>query len=276
MSKFALAARAAALLLICILAVSCSKTRTDAADVMPVDELYNTAKSALENGNTGRAITMYRRLIARFPFGKYNEQAQLELAYAQYKERKPEDALSTVNRFIKLYPTHAHIDYAYYLRGLINFSRESGLLSRFLTGDKTRHDLSYARQSFADFGELLKRFPESGYVDDARQRMIFLRDGLAQYELNIAEYYFRREAYVAAVNRAKYIVDNYQQTTQCGDALAIMAEGYARLGQDTLAEDAKKVLKQNYPDHAYFAGGWPNSRSKFWTLIPFVGANKPG
>src|SRR5690348_14697888 len=118
MSKLTFAARAAAVLLVIFLA-ACGKTRTDAADTMPVDELYNTAKRSLDNGNNGRAIQMYKRLIARFPFGKYNEQSQLELAYAQYKDKKFEDALSTVNRFIKLYPTHERIDYAYYLRGLI-------------------------------------------------------------------------------------------------------------------------------------------------------------
>ena len=275
MSKIAFAARAAAVLLVIFLA-ACGKTRTDAADVMPVDELYNTAKRSLDNGNNGRAIQMYKRLIARFPFGKYNEQSQLELAYAQYKDKQFEDGLSTINRFIKLYPTHERIDYAYYLRGLINFNRESGLLSRYLTGDKTRHDLTYARQSFQDFGELIKRFPDSKYVDDSRQRMVYLRDGLAQFELNVADYYFRREAYVAAVNRAKTIVDEYQQTKQCGDALAIMAEGYARLGQEQLAEDAKRVLKQNYPEHEYFSGGWPHSRNRLWSLIPFVGSNRPG
>ena len=274
MSKLTFAVRLCAVLLVVFLA-ACGKTRTDAADVMPVDELYNTAKRSLDNGNNGRAIQMYKRLIARFPFGKYNEQSQLELAYAQYKDKKFEDGLSTINRFIKLYPTHQRIDYAYYLRGLINFNRESGLISRYLTGDITRHDLSYARQSFQDFGELIKRFPDSQYADDARQRMIYLRDGLAQYELNVADFYFRRQAYVAAINRAKTIIDEYQQTKQCGDALAIMTEGYARLGQEQLSEDAKRVLKQNYPDHAYFSGGWPHQRNKFLQLIPFVGSNKP-
>jgi outer membrane protein assembly factor BamD len=266
-------ARALLLPLAIVLAfAACSgKNRTDAADVLPVEELYQEAHHAIEAGNWERAATYHKRLIARFPFGKYNEQAQLELAYAYYKQHKPEDATSAVDRFIKLYPTHEKIPYAYYLRGLTNFSREGGWLSRLINRDETRHDLTFAHQAFQDFGELVKRFPESIYAEDARQRMIFLRNGLSQAELNVASYYFRREAYIAVTARTRFILDNYEQTPQTADALALMCESYHRLGQETLAQDTRKVLALNYPEHPYLAGAWPAQQSRWKTLIPFFG-----
>lgn len=266
-----LLARCAVALLVLTLGACGLKNRTDAADLLPVDQLYAEAHEALQSGNYDRASTYFRRLIARFPFGKFNEQAQLELAYADYKSGKPEDAISAIDRFIKLYPTHGRIPYAYYLRGLINFNRESGILARIINRDETRHDLSYARQAFQDFGELLRRFPDSEYALDARQRMIFLRNGLSQAELNVASYYFRREAYIGAINRCRYILDNYEQTPQSADALALMAESYNRLGQEQLSVDARKVLELNYPEHPYLAGAWPASRSIWRRLIPFFG-----
>ena len=260
-------------LLIAFALAACSgKNRTDAADVLPVEELYEQAHQSLEAGNWERAATFHKRLIARFPFGKYNEQAQLELAYAYYKQHKPEDAVSAIDRFIKLYPTHEKIPYAYYLRGLTNFTREGGWLARLINRDETRHDLTFAHQAFQDFGELVKRFPESVYAEDARQRMIFLRNGLAQAELNVADYYFRREAYIAVAARARYILDNYEQTPQAADALALMCESYARLGQDTLSQDTRKVLALNYPEHPYLSGAWPAAQSRWRTLIPFFGS----
>ena len=272
MSRLAPFARALLAVLVLALAACHGKNKSDAADTLPVEELYAQAHQSLENENWDRASQYYKRLIARFPFGKYNEQAQLELAYAEYKQHKPEEAISTIDRFIKLYPTHEKIPYAYYLRGLTNFSREGGWLARLINRDESRHDLTYAHQAFQDFGELVKRFPESVYAADARQRMIFLRNGLAQGELNVASYYFRREAYIAVAARARYILDNYEQTPQAGDALALMSESYHRLGQDTLSQDTRKVLALNYPEHPYLTGAWPAQQSRWKTLIPFFGS----
>lgn len=269
--------RLAFVLAIALLGAACRKDgRLDETETLPVDQLYAEAKALLEAGNYERSIRYYRRLVARFPFGKYTEQAELDTAYAQYKAGEPEEALSTINRFIRQYPTNKHVDYAYYLRGLINFNREVGLLERYVANDSTRRDLGFARQSFQDFGELLKRFPDSRYAEDARQRMVYLRNGLAQGELNVAQYYFRREAYIAAQGRAKYIIENYQQTPQAAEALAIMAESYKRLGQQKLAEDAVRVLQLNYPDHPYLQGEWPARDNKWWQLIPGFGESKAG
>lgn len=254
-----------------LFAAGCSRVKKDdAAETLPVEGMYAEAKSALEFGNLDRSIKFYKRLIARFPFGNYTEQAQMELAYAEYKSHKPDDAYSSINRFIKTYPTHKQIDYAYYLRGLINFTRESGLLERYVNMDMTKRDQGFPRQAFDDFSELVNKLPDSQYVEDARQRMIYLRNAMAQAELNVAKYYLHRGAYVAAANRSKYIVENYQRTPQAGDALAIMTESYKSLGQDKLADDSEQVLKLNYPDHPYFKGHWP-TRPAFWKrIVPFT------
>lgn len=246
----------------------------DATETLPVEEMYTEANRSMRAGNYERAVRYYRRLIARFPIGRYTEQAELELGYAQFKSRSYEEALSQVNRFIRQYPTHRHIDYAYYLRGLINFEREAGLLERWIKSDATRRDQGFARQSFQDFGELLQRYPDSRYAADARQRMIHLRNDMAQAELNVASYYFRRGAYVAAQSRAKTILEIYQETPQAAEALAIMAESYARLGQERLAADVRSVLELNYPDHPYLRGAWPARGNRFWQLVPFIGESR--
>lgn len=258
------------------LLAACGDTRVDATETLPVDELYAEAKQSLQASNYERAARYYRRLIARFPFGRFTEQAELELAFAFYKGGDSEEALSTTNRFIRTYPTHPHIDYAYYLRGLINFNREYGVLERYIQQDATRRDLANARQSFQDFSELIQRFPNSRYAVDSRQRMIHLRNGLAQAELNVASYYLRRRAYIAAQTRAKFLLETYPQTPQTGDALAIMSESYRQLGQAKLAEDTEAVLRLNFPQHPYLDGGWPAKRSVWWQLVPFVGDRRAG
>ena len=240
----------------------------DPMDTKTVEELYAQGVDAIDKNSFDFAVRTFQRLISRFPFGAYTEQSQLNLAYSQYKDGKPDDAYSTVNRFIKTYPTHRHIDYAYYLRGLINFNRSGGFLERYIGQDMTKRDQANLRQSFDDFGALITRYPNSAYAGDARQRMVALRNTMAQADLYIALYYFKREAYVASSNRAKEIVETYPQTPQVGDALAIMYKSYDKLGQQKLAEDAKHVLELNYPDHPALHGKWPRYRSNWWKLIP--------
>jgi len=242
--------------------------RGDPMDTLPVEQLYQQGVDALNAGNNDFAIRSFQRLIARFPFGPYTEQSQINLAYGQYKSDKPDDAYSTINRFIKTYPTHRHIDYAYYLRGLINFNRSAGFIERYVGQDMTKRDQVNLRQSFDDFAALISRYPQSAYADDSRQRMIFLRNMMASADLHVAMFYFQRNAYVAASNRAKTIVETYPQSPQSGDALAIMVDSYKKLGQDKLSADTERVLKLNYPEHPYFSGDWPKYRSWLWKLIP--------
>ena len=266
------------LLPLLMLATSCSKffDRDDPLETLAVEPMYETAKSALESGNTGRAERFYKRLIARFPFGPYTEQSQLELAYAQFRASKGEEALSTLNRFIKTYPTHLHVDYAYYLRAVVNFNSGNALLDRLVGTDATQRDQSSLRQSFNDFAELIRRFPNSRYTADARQRMVYVRNQLARHEINVAKYYLRRGAWIGAAKRGQYIVEFFPQSTYQGDALAVMAESYRRLGQDDLADDAMRVLRTNDPDHAYFSGDWPTKRAWWRKLIPLADNSRKG
>jgi outer membrane protein assembly factor BamD len=243
-------------------------------DNMPVDTLYNTAHKSLENADYAAATRAYQRLIARFPSGEYNEQAQLDMAYAQYKDNQPDDALSTVNRFIKTYPANKHVDYAYYLRGLINFDRTSGVIERYVKRSEaqTRRDQGYNLQAFDDFSELSRRFPDSAYTADARQRMIYLRNVLAQYEINVAEFYLHNKVYVAAANRAQYVIEHYQQAPQAGDALAILTRSYLALQQKALADQSRQVLALNYPNHPYLTDAkWPHAPSMLRKMVPFSG-----
>ena len=240
----------------------------DPMDTKTVEELYVQGVDAIDKNSFDFAVRTFQRLISRFPFGAYTEQSQLNLAYSQYKDGKPDDAYSTINRFIRTYPTHRHIDYAYYLRGLINFNRSGGFLERYIGQDMTKRDQVNLRQSFDDFGALITRYPNSAYAGDARQRMVALRDTMAQADLNIALYYYKREAYVASSNRAKDIIETYPQTPQVGDALAILYKSYEAAGQQKLADDAKRVLELNYPEHPALHGKWPRYRSNWWKLIP--------
>jgi outer membrane protein assembly factor BamD len=255
-------------------ACSMFRHKRDSIDTMPLTALYGNAHASLENGDYAAATKAYQRLIARFPSGDYNEQSQLDLAYSQYKDNQPDDALSTINRFIKTFPTHKHVDYAYYLRGLINFDRTSGVIERYLHREtaQTRRDQAYNLQAFDDFSELSRRFPDSAYTADARQRMIYLRNVLAQYEINVAEFYLRQKAYVASADRAQYVVEHYQQAPQTGDALAILTRSYIALDQKGLADQSRQVLALNYPNHPYLTDAkWPHAPSTLRKMVPFSG-----
>lgn len=213
------------------------------------NRLYSEAKSALNDGDYPTAIKYFESLQARYPFGRYAQQAQLELIYVYYRDDEPASAVAAADRFIKLHPRHPFVDYAYYLKGLANFNQSKGLWERYLPQDPTQRDPGAARQSFQDFSELAKRFPDSKYTQDALQRMAYLRNNLAQYEVNVAKYYMKREAYVAAANRAKYVVENYPRTPAVPDALGVMARAYKVMGMDDLSADALRVLEKNQPNH---------------------------
>lgn len=241
-------------------------------ETLPVEAMYGSAKASMDSGNYDRAGRYYQRLVSRFPYGPYSEQAQLELAYVQHKQAKTEEATSTINRFIRTYPTHRHIDYAYYLKALINFDRSSGLLLRLARQDMSARDLGAPTQSLNDFADVVRRYPNSRYAPDARQRMIYLRNLLAQHELNVGLYYLRRDAFVASANRGKFMLQTFPQSAYDGDAVALMAASYRGMGEATLEADARRVLEQNYPDHDYLKGGrWPAKDGFFSRLNPFDG-----
>ena len=253
-------------LLLALLSACAGSSAEQETETLPVDQLYAEAKSSLDNGNFERSIRYYKRLTSRFPFGDITEQAQLDLAYAQYRRAEYDDAISTVNRFIKTYPAHAKIDYAYYLRGLVNFDRNRSYIDRLIPSQAGNRDQESARQAFNDFGEMLRRYPNSSYAPDARQRMTYILNSLAEYEVHVARYYYSRGAYVAAINRAQIAMTEYQNVPAIEDALGILVNSYNALGMDQLRDDARRVLEKNYPKSLYLTQGFKSRTQPWWKL----------
>jgi outer membrane protein assembly factor BamD len=208
-------------------------------------KLYELGRKALDSGYYDTAIKDYQDLASKFPFGDLAQQGQLDMAYAQYMANQPEAAVATADQFIKTYPRHPNVDYAYYVRGLATFAETRGALDDLLGIDPAQRDPRPALESFQYFAELIKRFPDSRYAADARQRMVYLKNYLARHEIYVADYYLRRGAYVAAANRAQTVVENYPQTRSVPRALRIMIEAYEKLGLKEAAADARRVLEAN-------------------------------
>jgi len=238
------------LLFTAITACSTNSTDTKFETFPELDarELYETALESLKSGNYQSAIQRLEALDLRYPFGAYSQQSQLDLIFAYHKHGDTASALSSADRFIRQNPRHPNVDYAYYMKGLVNFNSEVGFFQELFSAKLSQRDASSARQAFEDFSELMRRFPESRYSADARQRMIFLRNRLAEYEIHVARYYMTRESYLAAANRAKYVVEHYPRTPSVAIALDIMVTCYEILELNELASKAKTVLKYNYPD----------------------------
>jgi len=234
----------------------CSNIFSDPKEIAAawtVQHLYSEAKEALEVGDYTAAIKYYELLEARYPFGKYAQQAQLDVIYAYYKFSEPESAIIAADRFLKLHPRHPKADYVYYLKGLVNFEANQGGLDRFLPVDRSQRDQKTTLQSFMDFSQLVERYPKSKYSEDARQRMLYLRNMLAKHELHVAKYYLKRGAYVAAANRAKTIIESYQRTPVVPEALIVLAKAYKIMDLNDLSASAIKVLKLNYPNNREIA-----------------------
>lgn len=215
-------------------------------DTRSAEELYQAASTALAQRNYERAVTLYRRLNTQYPFGRHAEQGQLDMAFAHYRAREPEPALSTLDRFIRTYPSHPNIDYAWYLKGLVNYEESRGFIRRLFPTMAIDRDHEHARRAFHDFQELIQRHPDSRYVPDARQRMVYLRNNLAEYEVTVGSYYQRRNAHVAAIKRAQYVIENYPGAPATVDALLLLEENYRALDLDELAADTRRVLETNY------------------------------
>ncbi len=208
-------------------------------------KLYAEAKASLSEGEYESAIKLYEKLEARYPHGAYAQQAQLETAYAYYKFSEPESAIAAADRFIKLHPRHANVDYAYYLRGLIVFPARKSIFEFVFPQDESKRDPNSSLESFNYFNELVQKFPNSKYAKNATVRMRYLRNKVSKHELHVARYYMRRGAYLAAIDRASYVVEHYQQTPAVSDALLLMVDGYKKLNQPLLAQDAQRVYDMN-------------------------------
>ncbi|WP_096087332.1 outer membrane protein assembly factor BamD [Agaribacterium haliotis] len=217
-------------------------------------EVFERAQRYLDSYSWELAIDTLQALEENFPFGTYAEQAQLELIYAYYKAGEFEAALASADRFIRLHPQHRNVDYAFYMRGIASFYNDS-VFSSFFPVDTTMRDPGTAKESFNHFAELLNEYPQSPYALDAEKRMIYLRNTLARAEINVANYYFKRGAYLAAANRGRWVVENMQGTPAVPDALAVMAQAYHLIDMQPLSEDAIKVLKYNYPHYPALEDG---------------------
>lgn len=255
--------RSLAALLILLLS-GCASEPYDATKGWSPDKIYKEAKTELETGNYKKAIGLYEKLQSRYPYGRYAQQAELEIAYAYFKDSEPVQALAAVDRFIKLHPEHPNVDYAHYLKGLINFNEDLGLIGGLFQKDLYDRDPKSAKESFDAFKEVVTRFPDSRYAPDSAARMTYIINSLAGGEVRIAEYYLRRGAYVAAVNRAKYVLENYPQSPSQERALAVMVTAYDAMGLQDLKADAQRLLERNFPD-SKVAVAAPRKRS-WWQI----------
>jgi outer membrane protein assembly factor BamD len=217
-------------------------------------KLYSEAKSEIASSNYERAIKLYEKLESRYPYGRYAQQAQLEIAYAYYKDRDVASAIAAADRFIKLHPNHPSVDYAYYLRGLASFNDDLGILGLYAGQDMTERDPKASREAFQAFKDLVTRFPKSKYTPDSIQRMNYLVNTLASHEVNVARYYMKRSAFVAAANRAQYALKNYPQAPANEEGLLILVQAYDKLGMTDLRNDAERVMKANFPKSKYLTG----------------------
>lgn len=233
-------------------------------------KFYSEAKEKLDDGNYTEAIKLFEALEARYPYGRFAQQAQLEVAFAYYKDQEQASAIAAADRFIKLHPNHPNVDYAYYIRGLANFNDNWGILSyvtkNFLNQDMSERDSKASRESFDNFRLLVSRFPDSKYTPDAKQRMAHLLNVVAMSEVHIARYYFTRKAYIAAVNRAQHALKEYPNTPAAEEALYLMMESYEALGMMDLRNDAERVLQRNFPESSYLSDNKSTVDRTWWKL----------
>ena len=212
------------------------------------EKFRTEAKAAVDAGNYDKGIKLYEALESRYPFGEDSAQTQLDIAYAYFKNNDPDSAIAAADRFIKMNPRSPGVDYAYYLKGLVNYNRGIGFIDRFLPTDTSQRDPGTARDALKNFEELIRLFPQSKYVPDARLRMIALKNNLAMYEVHVARYYMKRKAYVAAANRASTVIEKYPRTPAIPYALLVLQEAYTKLDMLDLAQDATRVYELNYPN----------------------------
>jgi outer membrane protein assembly factor BamD len=228
------------------------------------EQLYKEAHSALAEGNYTRAIKLYETLESRFPYGRYAQQAILESAYANYRAGETAAAVAACDRFIRTYPNHPNVDYAYYLKGLVNFREDQGLLGYVYEIDLSEREPKAMRESFAAFNELVTKFPDSRYAADSLDRMRYLTNALATYDVKVGEYYYRREAYVAAVNRAQSVLVSYPRTQANEQALVLLIKSYDKLGLTQLRDDSRNILERTFPKSPYLTGADEKPWWKFW------------
>src|SRR5947207_10133159 len=264
MMRSVLAALAAAAL--AVSAACSSLSKEDETTGWSAQRLYGEAKDAMASREWQKAIKYLEKLEARYPYGRYAQQAQLEVAYCQWKDGERASAIAAADRFIKLYPNHPNVDYAWYLKGMINFNDLQGVLSWLTTPDMSDRDPRASREGFLAFKEVVTRFPESRYAPDAAARMRYLINALANNEVHVARYYMKRGAYIAAANRAQYAIEHYPQAPAVGEAMVLLLRAYSALGLTDLRDSTQRVLLTNFPNSPYMKPGGVKKSVPWWRL----------
>jgi outer membrane protein assembly factor BamD len=258
--------RLSLLAVVAALLIGCATDLQDETVGWSAQRLYGEAKDAMSNKDWPRAIRYLEKLEARYPYGRFAQQAQLEIAYAHWKDNERASAVAAVDRFIKMYPNHASVDYAWYLKGLINFNDQYGLMTWLTSPDMSDRDPKSTRESFAAFKEVVTRFPESKYAPDATARMRYLINALAAHEVHVARYYMKRGAYLAAANRAQFAIRHYAQAPATEEAVFVLVLAYDRLGMNDLRDAADRVMRNNFPDSRYLKSGGDRKDVPWWRL----------
>ncbi|KPU99193.1 competence protein ComL [Variovorax paradoxus] len=248
------------------LLAGCSSTKDDKTATWSPNRIYAEAKDEAGSGAYDKAVPLYEKLEGRAAGTPLAQQAQLEKAYAQYKGGDKAAAVSTIDRFLKLHPASPALDYALYLKGVINFNDDLGMFAFLTRQDLSERDQKAAKESFESFKELVTRFPESRYTPDARQRMNYIVNSLAQYEVHVARYYYSRGAYLAAINRAQSAIADYREVPAVEEALYIIVRSYDALGMNDLRDDAQRVLTSNYPQSTYLTQGFKTKDDPWWKM----------
>jgi outer membrane protein assembly factor BamD len=243
---------------------ACSSTQEDRTSTWSPNKIYAEAKDELNSGAYDKAIPLFEKLEGRAAGTPLAQQAQLERAYAQHKAGEQAAALATLDRFMKLHPSSPAIDYALYLKGVVNFNDNLGIFGFITRQDLSERDQKAAKESFESFRELVTRFPDSRYAADARARMTYIVNSLAQYEVHVARYYYSRGAYVAAVNRAQAALADYRQVPAHEEALFILMRSYDALGMAQMRDDTRRVLEKNYPGSEYLTQGFKTTDKPWW------------
>ena len=256
------------LLLVGLTACGAAPTAVDETQNWSAEKIYNTAMDELHAGNYTKSVKLFETLEARYPYGRFAQQAQLEVAYAYYKDNEAVSAVAACDRFIKLHPNSPNIDYVYYLKGLANFTQDKNLLSVLANQDITERDPNSAISSFNAFHELTTRFPDSKYTPDALARMKYLVNVLGWHEIHIAHYYYNRQAYIAAINRVQYSLTHYPQAPANEQGLAIMVRSYDAMKMPGMRDDTQRILEKNFPNSQYLKGNLDPTKPwwQFWTL----------
>jgi outer membrane protein assembly factor BamD len=240
-----------------------SPTEIDETKGWSVQKINSAAEETMRDKNYDKAIKYYQVIESRFPHGVYAVQAEMEMAFAYYKKGEPASAIAAADRFIKLHPHHPNVDYMYYLKGLATFN-ERGIVEKLTKQEISDRDPKAMRESFASFKELITRYPDSKYAKDAALRMTYLVNTLAAHEMHVARYYIKRQAYVAAVNRCKYVIENYPESTSVEEALVVMISAYDLLGMEDLKQDTLRILKTNYPESRFNTANVPEDKKEWW------------